>query len=387
MALIYLYSPLKQGESFTQNQLKITKLASGIIFTEKFNAIGTFEFSLPAADDFCSDAEENQIISVDNKYFGIIRQIKQSEQVNENIVIISGVDLKGYLEQRITLYPSTAIDKGLQGYDAIKDVSTETAVKYFINNNIVNPTNPKRKIISFKIAPDQKRGIENDKYMSRFEPLSDVCFKNLEPQQMGYKVDIDLINNFYTFDVCKGVDRTARQNENGRIIFDVSYKNIFSFEYDKSMRSFKNLFYASLTKSKTEAETLTCMYSREGEEEAESAFRYEQHLNVSVNLPEADMYANLKQYALKDAANYEKTETITAAVADKYRLAVDYNLGDFVTIQAHYGTFKKKTLAFDVQITGVTHKWTSSGHIVNELSFGRGKINRFEILERQIKNS
>ena len=386
MVLIYLYKPLKEGDTFTNNQAKITKFASELMFQEHFNGVGEFEFIIPASDEFSAYAHESDIISIDNQYFGIIRQIKQTQQINQNSMSISGVDLKGYLSQRLTLYPATEIDKGLQGYDAIKEVSTETVTKYFVNNNLVNPTNPKRKIVGLELAPDQTRGLASDQYMSRFESLTDVCFKNLEPQKMGYKINADIKNSKLIFDVCKGVDRTAKQSVNNRIIFDVRYKNMLSFEYFTSLNEFKNIFYSSLSNARNEAQTMTCMYQREGEEEEKGALRFEQHLNVSINLPPEDIYAQLKEYALKDASNYEKIETVTALVTDKYVFAVDYNLGDFVTVQARRGVLKRTGITMDVQIKSVTHRWTKSGNVVHELGFGTGKISKFSLLERKIKN-
>jgi hypothetical protein len=159
---VYLYKPLESdGETFTTNQVKITRLASSISFVEKLNEVGSFEFMVPTSDSFTNYLEENYIISIDNRYFGIIRQFKQVED-NQEYVWVAGEDLKGILGQRITLYPSTPITQGAQGYDAINNASTEAIVKYFINNNAINSTNPKRKIPRLANAPNQNRGKAND---------------------------------------------------------------------------------------------------------------------------------------------------------------------------------------------------------------------------------
>ncbi|WMJ23452.1 hypothetical protein RBG61_01940 [Paludicola sp. MB14-C6] len=385
MAIIFLYKDLAEGETFALNQLKATNKAFNIRFTEHDCDVGTFEFSLPADDLFCSRMQKNYIIGIDNTFFGIIRQAKQVIQGNQNYVVVSGVDLKGYTQQRITVYPASAITSGLQGYDAINNAYTETVVKYFINNNLINPRNSKRKIIGFENAPDLHRGLANDKYMSRFESLSEVCNKNLSVQNMGYRVNIDLANSKLLFDVSVGKNRTANQSENNRVIFDVKYKNLIDMEYFFSVQDYKNIFYSTLSKARNEQEALTCMYYRDGEEEPIGSQRFEEHLNVSVNLPDADIYTYMKEYALKDASKYEMVETLTASVADRYKYGIDYNLGDFVTVQARTGLFNQKLAQLDVQIKSITHTWTDT-RIVRTLGFGNGKLSKFDILKRQIRN-
>lgn len=384
MAIIILYKDLEQNQTFGNNQLKATNKATNIQFIEYLDQIGTFEFSISANDSFCQHLKDGYIIGIDGTYYGIITKITQFVQSNKNEILVTGVDLKGYLSRRITLYPQTAIQSGLQGYDAIKDVSTETIVKYFINNNIVNPSNKLRKIEGFTIAQDKNRGLQNDRYMSRFEPLDELLYKNLNTQHMGYKVDIDLINNTFIFDVILGKDRTSIQRDNNPIIFDVKLKNILSLEYFLSNQNYKNIFYSTLSNSSKNEEAMTCMYY-DGDDESQGSRRFEQHLNVSVNLPDNDLYDNLKKYALKDASSYIKEESLTAFVTNKYKYNTDYFLGDFVTIILNSGLFVEQIAVLDVQITQITHKW-GQNEILREVGFGKGKLTKFEVIKRNIRN-
>lgn len=384
MALIYLYRNLHEGETLTGNQLKVTRRATSIYFRENLDAVGEFEITIPLADDMALYLQEGYLISVDNRYFGIIRQLSQGVGRDANSIVIAGSDLKGYLEDRVTLYPQKIIQEGLQGYDAINNATTEAVVKHFVRNNITAPVDAKRKIPGFILAPDQGRGLANDQYMSRFEPLDEVMQKNLSPQKMGYRVGVDLKTSQFVFDVIAGVDHTAGQNANSRIIFDARYRNMASLNYYSSVKDYRNLFYASLANSKNSAQSLTAMYYREGEEEPTGPDRKEQHLNVSVNLPDGQIYDNLKAYALKDAERYQQVESIEVDVLDRLQYGVDYNLGDFVTIQARSGLLGRLAI-FDKQIVSVTHRWTNSG-ISRVLGFGEEKITRFEAMERRMKN-
>ena len=384
MALIYLYRNLHDGETLTGNQLKVSRRATSIYFRENLDTVGEFEITIPLADEMALYLKEGYLIGVDNQYFGIIRQLSQGVGRDSNSIVIAGSDLKGYLEDRITLYPQKIIQEGLQGYDAINNVSTETVVKHFIKNNITAPADDNRRIPGFVIAPDLGRGLPKDQYMSRFEPLQEVMQKNLSPQKMGYQVTMNLKESQFLFDVIEGTDHTASQVEHSRIIFDSNYRNMASINYYSTVKDYRNLFYASLSGSKNSEQSLTAMYYREGETEPTGPDRKEQHLNVSVNLPDGQMYENLKAYALKDAQRYEQVESIEVDVLERMQYGVDYKLGDFVTIQARNGLLGRMAI-FDKQIVSVTHRWTGSG-ILRVLGFGEEKITRFEAMERMMKN-
>lgn len=387
MALVYLYSRLKDGDTFTTNQKKSAQVGTNIVWKYNLCAPGDFSLDIPASSDLVEFIDIGDIISINNTNFGIIRQALKRDSQSSSIITISGEDLKGYMQQRITLYPKEVIAEGLQGYDAIKDVSTEAVVKHFFKNNVTEPANDKRRIPAFFIAENKNRGKEKDQYMSRFETLHDLLLKNLEPQKMGYSVTPDFESNHFIFDVIQGTDRTSQQDINPRILFNISHKNLLSIEYSISRNNFCNTFYASLSKGKNENETLTCMYTPNDEAETSGADRFEMHLNVSANLPAEQLYENMKQYAMKDASKYEEVENILAVPTDKFEFGKDYFLGDYVTLEAKTGFLRYKKVLLDVQITGVNERWLPSGKIETTLEFGKSRPTRFDILSQQIQNN
>ena len=90
MALIYLYRNLHEGETLTGNQLKVTRRATSIYFRENLDAVGEFEITIPLADDMALYLQEGYLISVDNRYFGIIRQLSQGVGRDANSIVIAG---------------------------------------------------------------------------------------------------------------------------------------------------------------------------------------------------------------------------------------------------------------------------------------------------------
>lgn len=385
MAIIYLYRPLKTGDTFTSNKVAITKTAYNIEFIENNSDVGSFSFCLPGKDRLVPLLQEKYLIGIDNEYFGIIRRFGEVNSQSSEI-IVSGDDLKGYTKQRITLYPSTAIAEGLQGYDAINNSSTEEVVKYFVNNNMINPTNTKRKIPKLVLSPNLSRGIKNDKYMSRFELLNEVCKKNCDNAKLGYRISPNFTTSELVFDVYEGTDHTAKQAANKRVVFDLKRKNITSEEYNKTSEVYKNIFYASKNGSQALAETPTYMYYRDNEGETEGTDRDEQHLNISVDIEGDDTYELMKEYALKDATEYVKTETYIINCNNKYKYGVDFKLGDYVSLQPRLNLFSHHPQIIDVQITSVKHTWRNGTEINHELTFGDGIVTIFDLLKRQIKN-
>lgn len=382
MATVFVYAPFRSAqETFTSNQLKATQLAFDISFTQRYCQIGAFSLCVPAKDAVCPYLEMGNLIAVDGTHWGIIREAQQ----RDGVVKITGEDLKGLLGQRITLYPEQAEESGLQGYDAIKDVSTETLVKYFVGGNAVTPLDPNRKIMGLELAPDQERGEPNDAYMTRFESLPDLLQKNLELRKMGWEITADLEQSKYVFDVVKGLDRTGGQYDNPRVIFDVALRNALAMEYVQSAKSLRNIFYASLARSRATQQVPTCMYPRDEAQPIPAGVdRREQHLNVSIAVEVTDLYTQMKEYAMKDAEPYKITETISVEDAGKYVFGVDYNLGDTVTIQAHDGV--AESLAGDAQLISVTTTWLPSGGLRRDLTLGQARITRLGALKRQMKD-
>lgn len=382
MAMIYVYAPFRtDGETFTTNQLKASAMAFDVSYVEHYCKVGELAFSVPVTDKICEHLLLGNLVAIDGEYWGIIRELDQAG----DRVTVYGEDLKGLLAQRITLYPAQPEDSGLQGYDAIKDVTTEALVKYFVAGNAVTPADERRKIIGLAIAPDQGRGVENDAYMTRFEVLSDLLTKNLELREMGWTVTADLAQNQYVFDVVVGVDRTGAQYDNPRVVFDVDLRNVLSIEYIHSAKSERNIFYASLSGARRDAETLTCMYPRDEDDVASGIDRREQHLNVSMTVEaEENLYLEMRDYALKDAEQYIATQSITVQDAGRYVYGKDYALGDIVTVQAHGGIAGE--LAGDARIVTVSTTWLASGGVQRELTLGDARFTVLDVLNRKINN-
>ena len=154
-------------------------------YEKHFDAPGTFTAEIPATSIFVGAIKINSILIVDNRDFLIVKNIKET---HDNVTV-TGYDLKGLLVDRRTLYGAETVN-GVEGYDAIKDVSTETILHHYIENNAVAPDDEKRIIPALHLAEDKERGIESDRYMARLENLSELVTTLCKNASIGYDITV-----------------------------------------------------------------------------------------------------------------------------------------------------------------------------------------------------
>ncbi len=359
----------------------ITSRASRISMTESFYGPGAFEIELPFGTLYADQLKKYNLVFIGQYFWGIIRSVSISALKDAETITVSGLDLNGLLSSRPTVPPQFTDVVGALGYDPAVG-SSETVMKQFVAHNVIESLQPMRNITGFVIAPDLGRGIPDDKYMTRFEFLSEVLQKIGENARLGWKITPDLDAHSFIFDVLEGVDRTYGQHVNPRIVFSPGRGTVEAQDYINSDAAMRNVFYTTRSGAEFADEALTVMYTREGEDEPEGIYRWEQHLTVSAETPEAgEEYNELRRQALIEAENYRTDESFTCRTLDtRHRYGRDYFLGDFVTVQnLEWG------ISSDMQITGAAHEIDSSG-VKLTLTFGRSPLNVFGRIMRQIRN-
>lgn len=319
--LIQIYSPLNAGDTFQGNKLGDIKKVSSYSYTKGFYTVGKFNLRLATNTLFADKITTDTLLFIENKLWFIVDKVIKTQTEYR----ISGTDLKGFLKQRITLFDVND-DDSVQGYDVIQG-STETVLKHYINGNIVNPSNSKRKIQGFTVATDQCRGLTSDSYMSRFDRLDELAETVCKNANVGYDVTADLVNNCFIFDLIEVTDKTASQSVNNRVIFAVNRGNVLSLvrEYDKT--SYKNTFYATKGGETLETDATTVLTYRDGETEAKGYLRREVQVNVS-----CDSVSEISTYASKEMENYIATDTFEAEINNVSEYGSIYNIGDKVTV-------------------------------------------------------
>lgn len=209
-----------------------------MFFNRSWHGIGGIELRINRHMKYADTLLKNNLILIGtdlNKVFIIKhREIELDEngKITENW-LIKGYALKSIVAQRITMPPvHTAYDN--------KSGPTESVMKHYVNNNLVNPVDPRRKIPQLVIAPDLQRGIHID-YSSRFKNVAEEMSTLSLTSGLGWDVTLDITNKQWVFDIVEGRNLVAGQSINPPVIFSPQFESLKSLQYTQSELNYKNV--------------------------------------------------------------------------------------------------------------------------------------------------
>lgn len=289
------------------------------IFIRNFFTVGEFELHINLDKQNVNKLQEDNLILLGacfNKV-GVIKHIDKamSEDGKEQLVI-KGPTLKGITKIRVTVPPNN------QAYDNAIGTQ-ETIIKQFVNNNIVNPVDPNRKIPQVVIEADKSRG-KQDSWRTRYENLADKITEIAEYSNLGWDVILDTNNNTWVFDVIEGRNLTVDQEENPPVIFSVDFDNVKNKHFLRSLLNYKNVAYCG---GKGEDEER--LIQQVGE--AKGLSRNE----VFIDCSQADDISELKSMGEHKLDDFKIVNTFEAQVIPHgaFIYGQDWDLGDIVTVQ------------------------------------------------------
>lgn len=363
-------------------QKVITQKTGDIRLVERLYQPGNFELNMPLAHRAVDRIEIGDFVRIDGYFWGVIEDVQELESVGERRLILSGSDLKGLTLRRGTIPPDTPDSElvGTQGYDVVKG-TTEHCIKHYVEANMIG--DGKRGIPGLVIAPDQSRGVAEDKYMSRHDNLGEVVLKELaEAAGLGYDIVPDLMAGTMIFDVIEGTDRSGEQQDRPPVIFEPPRKSATASDYKHGTRDSKNVLYVTKSGAQYADEALTMAYYREDEaDEAVGLDRREVFLTISADTPEpGEEYNELERLALIRAEDYRPTESFSCDISEsRYFYREHYWLGDKVTARN-----SSRTVTMHAPIIEVQTDYSMSG-IKRKATFGTAPLNVFGRIRRQIQ--
>lgn len=327
-------------------RIATTYKAENINYSETLFDKGEFSFDIPLDAKYTELISEDVIVYINDEFWGVVLYTEKTANDSGAMLSASGIDLKTYTLKKRRVIPSDYITTdGSAGYDTASG-STEAVIKHFWANNITSPANAARQLSNVVIAANQNRGISDDKYMARGNPLDELTQELCKAASLGYKAVISDGN--VMLDVYDGVDRTASQSENPRAIFEISRKNVVTLNHTVDKRNYKNTFYTVQSGAEFEDEALTMTYYRDNAE-ASGWARDETWIEVSADTPEVGQeYAELKYQAVKAMADYIKQESFSCEITPNGRYKELWNVGDTVTVR-----WLEQGITLDTQVTAV----------------------------------
>lgn len=344
------------------NKKYIIDTYSNVIWAKRYNEVGDCELVISASKENFQKIKECRYISRnDDDMVCEIKKIElQTDEENGDQLIITGIDIKNILFQRIVMKQTNF--NGL----------VEDYIRTLIKDAIINPTNSDRKISNFTL--DDKVGFtdrisEQVTYDNVGEKIQELC------KQYGWGYKIIIKNGNFVFSLFKGEDRSKY------ITFSHNYDNISTTDYSKDDSNVKNIALvagegegvARITttigsgkginryelyvdardvSSSIDYSELKTSYPNGVEKVIGNVIYYQVNgVNIAILTKNDDgevtdvqlckniYIENLKNTGYEKIAEYKSITSFSGEIITglSYKYKKDYNLGDIVKIQNEYG--------------------------------------------------
>lgn len=335
-------------------------------FIRRFFKVGEFELHININKKYTNKLQENNLIMLGNAVnkVGIIMHRENGFDENgeeTDQLIVKGPTLNGITQRRLTMPDTT-------GYDRIND-NAETIMKHYVNNNIVNPVDPARKISNVSISTDIKRGIQVP-WQTRFEVLSDVLNQIGEWCNLGWDVILDITNQKWVFDVYEGRNLTSGQSILPPVTFSTDFENVKSQHFIDSALNYKNVAYAG--GQGEEEERLILQVG-----EISGFDRIETFIDCSQAADSIELTTQGQQKL--DELKKIKSFEVKILPEGSFIYEKDYDLGDIVTAQS-----LKWGITMDARIIELKEIYEVDGFNL-DATFGTNIPNLYTIIKKNIK--
>ena len=326
-------------------RIAVVDTFTSLMWCKRYYDVGALDLQIEATIENLKIFKKHYFITRDddtNVYRIEAIEIDTNED-GDDVLIIGAVDCKAILSQRITWSQVFS-----------RNVTAEQFIENIIDVSFINPDSVDRKIDNFRLdipSLTTETTTRQSTYDDIGEKVNQICREN----QLGSRMSLDADNNF-VFSLYKGVDRSASQSVNPKIVFASSRENLFSSKYVFDSSGYKNT--ALIGGSGEGVERIMASI-----ETAAGLERREMFVDAgSVDAPEDDRPA----YAHALIAEGKAKLTATASVesfegeidATAYKYKEDYDLGDIVTISNKYD------ISIDARIVEVIETWDETGYTV-----------------------
>lgn len=317
--------------------LGIVDTYSSLIWNREFYKSGTFELHLnpPEKDEEALKLIEllqkgNILVKEDSlEEAGEIDDLKLDDQESETM-LVTGNLIDDFIAERIVW--GKHIKSGL----------VEEVMKYFVDANCINPTDPKRIIPNLILS--QNRGIikpanEVNSYGNIAELMEELALK----YDVGWRIIFDLTNKKYIFDIFEGLDRSILQSVNPQAVFSLEFENVLQQTFTDSDNGYKNMALIAGQGEDSDRKLATINNDLSGFERRE-LFVDARDLSNTVDsdnedgteqtMPDEEYEALLISRGESKLAETQRIQTFESGVSVTSNLIYkqDFDLGDIVTV-------------------------------------------------------
>jgi hypothetical protein len=335
---------------------------SSLIWTERYSGYGDFELYLPASmaninmfprgfylwliEPFVYDKNGKKIETRNDVM--IIEKTELSTDIEEgDQLIISGRSLESLLLRRV-------IPKKVK----YESVDPREIIKTILNENIIKPSEPARKIPNFKIATDNSQPLD-PKYRKTFEFDGDYVYDAIkticDDYDLGFSLDLKSDDHWKTsylvFSIVYGTDRSYEQTDNPCMVFSPKFDNLISSDtIEDDTEFFNSAYVASSEETKDNKTRRLIKYvanntGRSGWDIRETFYTdSDAKLNDGNNnpRPDSDIYPELEKYGKDELKSQKFNDSFDAEIAllESVQYHRDYDIGDIIQFDNAYGVNK-----------------------------------------------
>lgn len=304
------------------------------IWTDRYSAYGDFEIYTPsnieAIDKFKRDY---YICSTHTDHIMIIDESKiESDTEFGNHLTVKGLSLESILLRRI-VWKQTVLDGYLQGQ-----------VQKLLNENVISPSDTKRKIPNFIFEPSTDPAITALKVSAQFtgDTLYDAIKKICDISSIGFKITLN-DNNQFVFKLYAGEDRSYSQTKNPYVVFSPNFENIVNSNYYSSNRNLKNVALVAGEDQGSSRRTVTI-----DDKNSSGLFRRELFVDArdissqkedGTSMTTTQYDALLKNRGYENLNEHKETSAFDGQVESTqlYQYGRDFFMGDITQLENEYG--------------------------------------------------
>ncbi len=332
---------------------------SSLIWTERYSGYGDFELYLPASIENINMFPRGFYLSLIEP--PVYDKNGKKIEIRNDVMIVEKTELSTDLEEGDRLVVSgRSLESLLLRRVIPKKVKYESTdpreiIKTILNENIIDPSEPARKIHNFKIAIDSsQRPDTKDKRTYEFDGdyVYDAIKTICDDYDWGFSLDLKTDDNWRTsylaFSIVYGTDRSYEQIKNPYMVFSPRFDNLISSDTIEDDTEFYNSAYVASTEETKDNKTRRLIkYVPNNSGRSEWDIRETFYTNSDAKLndgnnnprPDSDIYSELEKYGKDELKTQKSNDSFNAEIAllNSVQYHRDYDIGDLIQFDNVYG--------------------------------------------------
>lgn len=311
---------------------------TSVIWTTRYYTTGDFELYL-AADEVTLNLIKN------NNYLVRDKDVNGDELKNVMVIDKPNIKINTDVENGDYLTVTGKCLKSIVGRRVVINQTVmhgklETCINRLLNENIINPTDTRRKINNFIFDNTTDFNV-NLTMQATGDNLAELITEICTSYGLGW--DVKIKNKKFVFYLYKGVDRSADQNVNPHVIFSYEFDNLITTDYNEDVSNYANVAIVA-----GEGEGAARKKLETGDNAVSGLNRFEIFVDardVSSNegeITETEYNNMLDEKGKESLAELQKVTSFEGEVdaTRNYILNRDFFMGDLVQAINNYGISK-----------------------------------------------